>query len=109
MSTQLEGAELALAVARVMEEIVDHSTMWIEHYDATGLIGKTFAWRPDLGGAAGAEALDWLYDKAWNVHLIDVPPDDVLCIIDPDEDGHRGDIIWIAICRAIVAYGEKGW
>ena len=116
MSANKEGAELALAVARVMGK--DHMRLERltrrDDMPMTCIHGAASEWRPDLGGAAGAEVLDWIEAHAQ------------LCVgFVPLEDGHGqqecelsadnhsvaasgvGGTRWLALCRAVVAWGEQ--
>lgn len=114
---KIKGADLALAVAKVMGRSVE-----VRIYDdigqcVPGLVSveraqrmnpqelQMLTWRPDLGGAAGWEALDWAFDK---IPGLSIEKDCMIYDIrwlgsDPIESDDLGE----AICRAIVAYEEQ--
>ena len=100
MTDPIEGEALAVAVANVMEK---QGQAWLGE-----------VWRPDLGGAAGAEALEWLerhafaYERGRNVSQGEV----ILRVAWGNPYGEttvRGSTIWEIVCRAIVAYGEQAY
>lgn len=115
MSKQLEGADLALAVAKVMGLskaylCEDKALGWVSALPTVYFYRDEdwHTWRPDLGGAAGAEVLDWLCQH----HRVSIGLRDgeFACHRWPIRGGNlemtTGPTKWIALCRAIVAYGK---
>ncbi len=120
--SEIEGTELALAVAGAMgkQAIKCHGTVRLvtrvysdrDAHRTEGVDVPTRPWRPDLGGAAGAEVLEWAHEHG-AVH-IDTSPEQCWCLITPweaeteaDQVQATGPTIWIALCRAVVAAGGE--
>ena len=119
----LEGADLALAVARVMGKDaygLEDSTCWVreDYFDAANhhhVLAQEF--RPDLGGVAGAEVLEWLTNEAsaldYTISFEWWMQADWLCQVNRIDGGgisgieRSGPTVWLALCRAVVAWGER--
>lgn len=114
----LSGADVALAVAPIIgkncraSQSVGCMEMWEVPFNGVVKEFPGDAWRPDLGGAAGAEVLDWAYANIPGFQLPEraglTAGFDFEAVIS-EESNYRtlyGDTVWIALCRAVVAWKE---
>lgn len=137
--TDLTGPDLVLAVARVLkkdslpitilgfggkkwvvsERLAVIADRLVLPEGSTGSIVR-IGWRSDLGGAAGAEVLDFARSKFGEVILRSERDMDgelyYVCVLNDEYDGEWNCHIcvpdsegsdWIALCRAVIAWGES--
>lgn len=109
MKENLTVAELVLGVAEAMGKPVRGTDANIIRDSADRI------WRPDLGGAAGAEVLDWLLltgariDMHWKEKefrcFVTRPRHERTSTKAVRYDG-IAPTIWVAVCLAVFAWGE---
>jgi len=119
--SELDGPDLAMAVARVIggDDIKlddECNTVWRTLRSNDGTPFGWTSWRPDLGGVAAWELLEWVRRKndvsQWTAKIggtTTLPGDKVCTIVDgyDDEFDGEGETDAIALCRAVVALGAN--
>ena len=111
--SELEGAELAAAVAEIVRPAGYTDRNDTDGYPLCCVDGEDmeFSWCPDLGGADAWEVLEWVRGRGLRALFMTSVAGGQICLLsrrDGTED-HAGDgpTDAIALCRAVVALGGE--
>ncbi len=97
--TMCDGSDFYRAVTLSQAYIDEHGRCRLPGYP---VVAESYDWNPSEGGADGARALEFLVNGLGT-------EDAFTAILDETESawllGKQAPSMWIAICRAVVAYG----